>query len=258
MRDSWSSALVAAPLAVVLTTLGTVACGSESAQPSSDELIVFAASSLTEAFIAIGVEFEEANPGTDVTFNFLGSTELVAQLLQGAPAAVFVAADDVNMAKVLDAGENDGEPVVFAGNTFEIIVEPGNPQGIHDLADLADQDLIVVLCADSVPCGRGAATILTNAGVDLTPKSFDERVKGVVTKVTSGEADAGIVYVTDVLAVGAAADGVAIPAELNVINRYSAVVTRSAPNSAVARTFVDFVASARGQAILAAHGFLAP
>lgn len=258
MRHGWSSAPVAVVVAVIVATVGVSACGSEPSESSSNNLVVFAASSLTAAFTAIGAEFADEHPGADVTFNFLGSSELVAQLVQGAPADVFVSADDLNMTKFLDAAENDGEPVVFAKNTFEMIVEPGNPRGIADVTDLANPNLIVVLCADSAPCGRGAATILSNAGVTVTPKSLEERVKGVVTKVTSGEADAGIVYVTDVLAVGAAAEGVAIPADLNVINNYSAVVTRGAPNPAVAHAFLDFVAGARGKAILASYGFLAP
>ncbi|MCE9621509.1 MAG: molybdate ABC transporter substrate-binding protein [Actinomycetia bacterium] len=241
-----------------------VACGDDNdTKPSSDgaaisgEVVVFAASSLTEAFTAIGEAFTEEYPDAHVTFNFAGSGDLVTQITQGAPADVFASADDSNMTKLIDAGENNGDPIVIAKNTFQIIVEPGNPKGIADLADLADPDLIVVLCADTVPCGKGASTILANAGVTVTAKSFEDKVKGVVTKVTAGEADAGIVFVTDVIAAGDAAEGVEIPSGLNVISNYPMVVTKGAPNAAAAQAFVDFVARAQGQAILALFGFLA-
>ena len=220
--------------------------------------MVFAASSLTEAFEEVATAFKTANPDANVIFNFGGSGELVTQITQGAPADVFASADDSNMRKLTDAGENAGEPVVIAKNTFEIIVEKGNPQGISGLADLAKPDLLVVLCADTVPCGKGAATILENAAVTVTPKSLEDKVKGVVTKVTTGEADAGIVYVTDVKAAGDRAAGVAIPAEVNVISNYPMVVTKGASNAAAGQAFVDFVASDAGQSILADYGFIQP
>ena len=140
----------------------------------------------------------------------------------------------------------------------EIIVEHGNPKAITGLADLAEPGLIVVLCADTVPCGKGAAKVLENAAVTVTPRSFEDKVKGVVTKVTTGEADAGIVFVTDVRAAGDAAAGVEIPADVNVISNYPVVVTKAAPNPEGAQAFVDFVAGDAGQAILAQYGFLAP
>lgn len=241
-----------------LTSVVGISCSRPTDDSSSTEIVVFAASSLTDAFTAIGDAFNAEYPDLHVTFNFAGSGDLVTQITQGAPADVFASADDSNMTKLLDAGENGGDPVVVAKNTFQIIVEPGNPKGIVDLADLADPDLIVVLCADTVPCGKGAATILAKAGVSVTAKSLEEKVKGVVTKVTAGEADAGIVFVTDVLAAGGAAAGVDIPAEVNVVSNYPIVVTKAAPNATAAQAFIDFVASGEGQAILASFGFLAP
>jgi molybdate transport system substrate-binding protein len=235
-------------------------CGSgssDSERPVGD-LVVFAASSLTEAFTELGDAFKAANPDANVTFNFAGSGDLATQIAEGAPADVFVSADDSNMTKLIDAGENAGDPVSIAKNTFEIIVEKGNPKSIATLADLANPDLIVVLCADTVPCGKGAAKILENAAVTVTPKSFEDKVKGVVTKVTAGEADAGIVFVTDVEAAGDGAEGVDISADVNVISNYPIVVTKEAPNPEAAQAFIDFVAGAAGQAILASHGFLAP
>lgn len=243
---------------VATSSLWGVACGNDSASPSSGAIVVFAASSLTEPFTAIGEAFAAEYPGRHVTFNFAGSGELVAQITQGAPADVFSSADDSNMAKLVDAGGNESDPVAIAKNTFQIIVEPGNPKGIADLADLADSGLIVVLCADTVPCGKGATIVLQNAGVSVTAKSLEDRVKGVVTKVTTGEADAGIVFVTDVLAAGDGAAGVAIPTDVNVISNYPIVVTKAARNSPDAQRFIDFVASDKGQAILASYGFLAP
>ncbi len=224
----------------------------------SGEVVVFAASSLTEAFAEMADAFSAANPDAHVTFNFAGSGDLVTQITEGAPADVFVSADDANMLKLVDAGENAADPVVIARNTFQIIVGPGNPKGITGLADLADGDLIVVLCADTVPCGKGAAKVLANAGVTMTPASLEDKVKSVVTKVTAGEADAGIVFVTDVIAAGDAALGVDIPTDVNVISNYPVVLTKEATNAEAAQAFVDFVASEAGQAILAKYGFLAP
>jgi molybdate transport system substrate-binding protein len=223
----------------------------------SGEVVVFAASSLTEAFTEMGDAFKAEHADANVTFNFGGSGDLVTQIMQGAPADIFVSADDSNMTKLIDAGENAGEPVTIAKNTMEIIVEKGNPKAITGVADLAKSDLIVVLCADTVPCGSGAATILRTAAVTVAPKSLEDKVKGVVTKVSAGEADAGIVFVTDVKAAGDGADGVEFPADINVINNYPIVVTKQAPNPEAAQAFIDFVAGDAGQAILAKYGFLA-
>ena len=182
----------------------------------------------------------------------------MTQIVQGAPADVFASADDDNMTKLVGAGESAGEPVTIAKNTFAMLVERGNPLGITSVADLARPDLIVVLCAPTVPCGKAAAKILDNANVTVSPKSLEDKVKGVVTKVRAGEADAGIVFATDVAAAGDAAQGVAIPAKINELSNYPIVVTKSAGNPDAARAFVEFVAGPAGQAILDKHGFLAP
>lgn len=197
-------------------------------------------------------------PGSKVTFNFAASSELVAQINEGAPADVFASADLENMAKLTDAGNNSSEPVVFATNAAQIIVAPGNPLGITGVADLADEDLVVVVCAPEVPCGTYASTVFDNAGVAVTPKSFEENVKAVVAKVTLGEADAGIVYVTDVIAAGDAAAGIDIPSDINVVAQYPIAVTKETSNAAGAQAFIDFVVSEQGQRILASYGFLAP
>lgn len=235
-----------------------VACGDDSGSDTSGEVVVFAASSLTEVFTEIGEAFTAGNPDAHVVFTFAGSGDLVTQITEGAPADVFAAADDTNMTKLADADETAGAPVLIAKNTMKIIVEQGNPKAITGIADLARSDLIVVLCDQSVPCGSSAATVLSNAGVTLTPASLEDKVKGVVTKVSAGEADAGIVYVTDVNAAGDIAEGVEIPADINVVNNYPIAMTKGSANVVAAQAFIDYVVSEAGLAILARYGFLAP
>lgn len=224
----------------------------------SGAVTVFAAASLTAAFTAAETAFEALHPAVDVVTNFAASSELATQISEGAPADVFASADLANMAELTDAGDTAGEPVVFATNLLEIVVEQGNPLGITGVADLADPDLILTICAPEVPCGGYAATIFENAGVTPEPDSLEENVKAVVTKVTAGEADAGIAYTTDVLAVDDLADGVAIPADQNVIAEYPIARTRAAPNPDAGQAFIDFLTGPEGQAILAAAGFTAP
>ena len=231
--------------------------GTDAAMPSvSGDIQVFAAASLTAAFTEIGDAFMTEHPDATVTFNFAGSSDLVAQIGEGAPADVFASADLSNMTKLTDAGNNAGDPEVFANNVAEIIVEPGNPKGITGVQDLTREDLIVVQCAAEVPCGKYATKIFENAGITVDPKSFEENVKAVVTKVTLGEADAGIVYRTDVTAAGDAAAGVEIPDDLNVVAEYPIAVTAEAKNADGARAFIDFVLSDAGQKILDSYGFL--
>jgi len=248
--------------AAVIVALLAASCGVDDAPPAGDAtLTVFAAASLTAAFTELGDAFTAEDPDAEVTFNFAGSSDLVAQITEGAPVDVFASADLANMAKLTDAGLDGDDPVVFATNLAEIIVEPGNPTGITgvaDLADLADGDLVVVQCAPEVPCGSYAERIFANAGVAVTPSSLEENVKAVVTKVVLGEADAGIVYRTDVIAAGDDADGVTIGNDVNVVAEYPIVSIADAPNPVGARAFVDFVLSPAGQEILAAFGFGSP
>ena len=246
--DAGSTATVTAPAPATATATAAV----------SGDVTVFAAASLTDAFTEIGDAFMVAYPAAAVRFNFAASSELVTQIGQGAPADVFASADASNMTKLTDAGNNATEPVVFATNLGEIIVGAGNPEGITGVADLANDELIVVLCAPEVPCGRYAAQIFENAGVAVTPKSLEENVRAVVTKVALGEADAGIVYTTDVTAAGAEAEGVEIPADINVVAEYPIAGTKEAPNAEGAQAFIDFVTGEQGQEILASYGFLAP
>lgn len=259
---SASRLLVSALAALCLVAAG---CGGD--QPSATDpagtgasgaVTVFAAASLTDAFTELGEAFVAAYPGTDVTFNFAASSELVAQIGEGAPADVFASADQDSMAELTDAGNGAAAPVVFTTNRAEIVVEPGNPTGITGLTDLANDDLVVLACAPEVPCGRYARQILDEAGVAVTFESLEENVRAVVSKVVLGEADAGIVYVTDVIGAADAADGVEIPAEVNVVAEYPIAVTGEAPNPVTARAFVDFVLSDAGRAILESYGFVSP
>jgi molybdate transport system substrate-binding protein len=240
------------------TTSTVAATGTQTAAAAAavtGDITVFAAASLTAAYTEIGEAFMTEHPDSKVTFNFAASSDLVTQIDDGAPADVFASADQANMTKLTDAGGNAGEPTVLATNSLEIIVEPGNPKGIAGVADLARPDILYVTCAPEVPIGGYAAQVLTAAGVAVTPVSLEENVKGIVTKVTLGEADAGIVYTTDVIAAGDKAEGVEIPAGINVTASYPVVVTKDAPNPEGAKAFVAFVAGEQGQKILSTYGF---
>ena len=232
----------------------SAAAGATTTAALSGRITVLAASSLTESFNEIGRRFKAAHPGVDVTFSFDASSTLVQQASAGAPADVLATADDTTMQKAVDAGAV-APPAVFAHNRLAIIVAKGNPKGIRTLADLARPGLVVVLCAVEVPCGKFAAQALAGANVQVQPKSLEPNVKGVVSKVTLGEADAGIVYSTDVQAAGAQAEGVTIPPGQNVVATYPIATLRSPQNPAVAAAFVTFVRSDEGKAVLAGAGF---
>jgi molybdate transport system substrate-binding protein len=257
-------------LLVPLAILGLVsaACGSSASKTAATttatvpaikgDITVFAASSLTAAFNEVGTAFTAANPDAKATFSYDASSALVAQIIQGAPADLFASADTANMDKLTTPSLNGTAPVVFATNLLQIIVAPGNPKGITGVAALAKADLKVVLCAPEVPCGKYAKQILDTAKVTVTPASLEQNVKGVVTKVTAGEADAGIVYVTDVMAAGAKAAGVDIPADINVIAKYPIASVKASTHADVDQAFIDFLTGSDGQAILAKYGFGKP
>jgi molybdate transport system substrate-binding protein len=219
---------------------------------------VFAAASLTDAFNEVGAAFTKANPDAKATFSFDASSALVQQITQGAPADVFASADIANMDKLTSAGLNGTSPEVFATNLLGLIVPAGNPKGITGVADLAKPDVKVVLCADQVPCGRYAKQILDAAKVSVTPVSLEQNVKGVVTKVTAGEADAGIVYVTDIKAAGSKAEGVEISKDINVLAEYPIASVKASTHQDVDEAFIEFLMGDEGQAILAKYGFLPP
>jgi molybdate transport system substrate-binding protein len=244
--------LVAVPGSLLAASCGGSAGGS-TGTGSSVKINVFAASSLTDAFTKLGARFTQSHPGVKVVFNFAGSQSLVAQIQQGAPADVFASADAATMDKVKDLV---GAPRVFAGNKLEIVVPVGNPQHISGLADLARGDLKVVLAAAEVPAGKYAAEVLAAQHVTVKPVSLEDSVKGVVTKISLGEADAGIAYVTDVSAAEGQVDGVQIPDAQNVIAIYPIAAVKASEHKAEAQAFIDLVASSQGQRLLRGYGFL--
>jgi molybdate transport system substrate-binding protein len=231
---------------VLITVTGCAGGGA-----SSDELVVFAASSLTDVFDEIAGDFEATNPGVDVVINAQGSAQLAAQIEQGAPADVFAAADLASMERVL--GDVVGQPATMARNKMVIAVAEGNPAGITGLADLADPELIVVVAAPEVPAGAYAAEVFAAAGVTVQPDSYEQNVRSVAAKVALGEADAGLVYRTDVLADAGRLDALEIDSEVSA--EYPIAVMSDDPNAVV---FVEFVLGERGQAVLRAAGFEAP
>ncbi len=222
------------------------------------EVVVFAAASLTASFRAVAIAFEAAHPGTKVTFNFAGSPTLVQQIREGAPADVFAAADEATMQKLVDAGATAESPRVFARTALQIAVAKGNPHRIAGLADLRRPGLVVVLCGETVPCGRYALEAFGKAGLPAPPGSREMDVKAVVTKVALGEADAGIVYATDVRAVADAVASVDLAPAHAIGASYPLAVLREAAHPEAARSFVAFVLSDPGATILGAHGFLRP
>jgi molybdate transport system substrate-binding protein len=234
--------------------------GSATATPSpklSGSVTVFAAASLTEAFTDDKNHLAPANPGLTVTYSFAGSQQLVAQIQSGAPADVVATADEANMQKLVAATLVE-TPRAFATNLLEIVVARGNPKGVRGLADLARSDLRVVLEDPSVPAGKYGRQALDTQGVKVKPVSLELNVKSELRKVETGEADAGIVYVTDVKSAGSKAAGVAIPAEQNVVATYPVAVVRATRNHAAAQAFVDQLLSGTGQDALKARGFLSP
>jgi molybdate transport system substrate-binding protein len=219
--------------------------------------LVSAAASLTDAFAAVEVAFEEANPGTDVVLNLGSSSTLREQILEGAPADVFASANTSNMDQVVEAGENAGELEIFVTNLLQIAVPAGNPAGITGLADFANEELVIGLCAEEVPCGEFGREALANAGVTPSIDTNEPDVRALLTKVEVGEVDAGIVYVTDVISTEGV-EGIEIPEEENVLAEYPITALSGAPNPGGATAFVEFVLSDEGQAILADFGFMAP
>jgi molybdate transport system substrate-binding protein len=244
--------------AVSLSACGTTssAAAVPSPTPLAGNISVFAAASLTASFNALGTSFQTANPGVTVKFNYAGTPTLVTQIEQGAPADVFASADTTNMDKLTADGFTTGTSKIFAHNQLEIVVAPGNPKGITGLADLAKSGVIYITEGPTVPAGKYALQALATAGVKVTPKSLETSATAVIGKIELGEADAGIVYTTDVSAAGSKAQGVQIPAADNVIATYPIVAVKGTTNSVVANAFIAYVLSATGQSTLATFGFL--
>lgn len=222
------------------------------------ELTVFAAASLRSTFEEIGQDFTEQYPDATVRFSFGGSSDLVAQLTSGAPGDVFASADENNMTKALDAGLIEGDPVDFASNTLTIVTPPGNPGNVQSFADLANPDVSVVVCAPPVPCGAATNRIEEATGIDITPVSEESSVTDVLGKITSGQADAGLVYVTDANGAGGAVDTVSFPESSDAVNVYPIGTLAASSNHAAAQAFVDMVTGDIGRGVLAEAGFAGP
>ena len=262
MRTRWLPAVAA------LAVLALAGCGggqqaARSSPGSSSAGVtgtvnVFAAASLTESFTRIGKDFEAANPGATVKFNFAGSSALATQINQGAPADVFASAAPANMKTVTDAGNGAGTPTTFVKNQLVIAVPKGNPTNVVGLPDLAKPGVKVALCAPQVPCGAAAAKALATANVKLTPVTQEQDVKAALSKVKLGEVDAALVYRTDARAAVSDVDGVEFPESASAVNEYPIVVLKSAPDKAGAQAFVAWVLSGKGRTVLTAAGFQAP
>ena len=231
-------------------------------------LTIFAAASLTDAFKSVDEAFTRENPGTRITFNFAGSQQLAAQLEQGAQADLFASADGRWMTYAKEKSLVEGEPVIFARNWPVVITPTTNPARIHRLNDLAKRGVKLVLAADAVPVGRYSRDVLQNLSraegfsadyatrVVANMVSNEENVKGVVAKVQLGEADAGVVYRSDVTPdVARFVSILEIPREQNIMASYPIALVKGSRSPEVARRFVDFIRSPQGQRILQQHGF---
>ena len=253
------SRLAAAAAGLVLLAAGcggagdTAAGGEASAEDTT--LQVFAAASLQEPFEELAQQFEARNEGVDVQLNFAGSSTLVEQIQQGAPADVFASANTSNMDKLVEADLHGAEPVDFTSNTLMIAVPAGNPAGVTDLASLTEEELNLVVCAPEVPCGAATETVEEAAGLTFSPVSEEQSVTDVLNKVTSGEADAGLVYVTDVKKAGDAAWGIDFPESDAAVNIYPITTVKGTENAELGQEFVDLVRREDGQELLAGYGF---
>ncbi len=265
MRHKWIRAAATAVAAAVALAVG--ACGSD--EPSTPgpgttsagvtgNITVFAAASLTDSFTQIGKDFEAANPGSKVIFNFAASSALATGINEGAPADVFASASPATMKTVTDAANADSTPSVFVKNQLVIAVAKGNPKAITGLADIAKPDVKVALCAEQVPCGAAAKKALDTAGVTVTPVTFEQDVRATLSKLTLGEVDAALVYRTDAKVVAADVDGIEFPESASAINDYPIAVLKDAPNKAGAQAFLTYVQSDPGMAVLTQAGFQAP
>lgn len=251
----WTIASAVAAFALLVS-----ACSgnSDSNNTADKDLTVYAAASLKKVFTKLESEFETQNPGTELKFNFAGSSDLVTQISEGARATVFASADTKNMAKLQTAELVQGQPQPFAKNTLQVAVPVSNPANIASLPDVAKQNVRRVICAVPVPCGNATAQLATKAKLDFQPASEEQSVTDVLNKVIADEADAGIVYVTDVKGVGDQVTGIDIPANVNVTNDYPITLIKGSANQDLGQKFIDLVLSTKGQQVLRDAGFLAP
>src|SRR5215467_4612971 len=255
-----------AVIAAGLAAVAAAGCSSSSSSspssagssaPATGTITVFAASSLTGAFTQLGKQFEAAHKGDTVKFSFGPSSGLSTQITSGAPADVFASASPKNMQEVVSAGDASN-PQDFVKNTMQVAVPPNNPAKVTSVNDLAKKSVKVALCQPQVPCGAVAAEVFKNAGITVKPVTLQPDVKSVLTQVELGNVDAGMVYVTDVLAAGSKVKGVTIPASDNASTLYPIATISSSKHTSVAQAFMSYVLSPAGQQVLTAAGFQKP
>jgi molybdate transport system substrate-binding protein len=257
-------------LAVVgLTAVAVAGCSSagsgssasspspSSASSSTGTITVFAAASLMETFTQLGKQFDAAHPGDTVKFSFGPSSGLATQITSGAPADVFASAAPANMDTIVKAGDA-ANPQDFAKNTMEVAVPPNNPAKVKSVNDLAKSSVKVALCQPQVPCGVVAAEVFKNASIKVKPVTLQADVKSVLTQVELGSVDAGMVYVTDVMAAGSKVKGVQIPSSDNASTLYPIATITNSKHKSIAQSFVTYVLSPAGQQVLTAAGFQTP
>ena len=255
-------AVIAAGLAAVAvagcsSSSSSSPSGTSSAKPATGTITVFAAASLMETFTKIGQQFEAAHKGDTVKFSFGPSDGLATQITSGAPADVFASASPATMDTVVKAGDA-ANPQTFAKNTMEVAVPPANPAHVTSVNDLAKHSVKVALCQPQVPCGVVAAEVFKNVGITVKPVTLQPDVKSVLTQVETGNVDAGMVYVTDVMAAGSKVKGVTIPANDNASTLYPIATITSSKEKSIADAFVAYVLSPAGQSVLTAAGFEKP
>ncbi len=237
---------------VLVVTLALTACSGEG---DKTRLVVLAASSLTDAFTDLEATYEASHPDVDVVLSFDSSSVLAAQVIAGAPADVLATADEATMASVAEQDLLAGAPVVFARNTLVLVTPSDNPAGIQDVGDLERSDVQLAVCVPEAPCGEATERLLGLAGVDASPVTEEDNVRSVLTKVTIGQVDVGIVYVSDAQAAGDAVATVPIPDSDQVLNVDPIAVVAASEHRDEAQDWVDLVLSDQGQQTLASYGF---
>jgi molybdate transport system substrate-binding protein len=255
----WAMSLVlAATLTACDSTPQPATHPSSEGHPPARSIMVFAAAPLKPAFTLLGGKFQADNPGTTIDFGFASSAELATRLTSGAGADIFASTDGAQMDTVAKAGLTETDPVNFASNTLVIVTAPGDPKQIHSFADLAKPGLNVVVCRQPVPCAAATQRIEDATGVHLNPVSEEPAVADVLTKVANGEADAGLVYVTDARNAGTKVSTVKFAESATAAVVYQIAVLKHAAQPALAQRFVDLVTGATGQKVLSQAGFAGP
>jgi len=261
-RTRLRTALVAVMALVAASALAACASddksGSGNGSGESGTLNVLAAASLTEVFTDLAKDFEKDHPGVKVKLAFDSSATLAEQVNQGAPADVLATADTDTMQTVVDQDGTDGDPKVFATNDLVMAVPPGNKAGITSIGDLDKPGVKYVVCVDTAPCGKLAVKVLAASGVKTKPASEEVDVKATLSKVELDEADAGLVYASDILSAGKKVGKVDLPTNNENLNTYPIAALSSARKPTLAKDWVDLVTSAKGQQALADAGFGKP